>query len=226
MKTLLKFSFLFILVASFASCKKGKTDKVEAGAAAKEAVITGKTFGINPAASMVTWEGSKPTGAHTGTVNITEGKISVEDGMISGGEFVMDMNSINVTDLTGDGKASLEAHLKGTGDDGQDDFFNVGTYPQGKFVITKVTKLMNNPENTHLVYGNLTLRDVTKEVGFNANIQMSGDRVVVVTPKFNIDRTDWGIKYGSKKFFDNLKDKFINDEMGIKINVTATANPS
>lgn len=226
MKTFIQFLLAGVLVLGTVACKKTEGTKAETTGAAQEAAMSGQEYTVNTAASKVTWEGTKPAGAHTGTVDITGGTVTVADGNITGGEFMLDMNSISVTDLTGDDKAYLESHLKGTTDKNKDDFFNVATYPTGKFAITKVTKLLGNDEATHMVYGNLTLRDVTKQVGFNANVQMDDQKLVVVTPQFTIDRTEWGIKYGSKKFFDDLKDKFINDEMGIKISLTAAANPS
>lgn len=226
MKNFMQLTLASVLMLSVVACKKTDGAKAETNAAATEAAMTGKEYTVNTSASKVIWEGTKPAGAHTGTVDVSAGSVSVQDGNITGGEFTLDMTSITVTDLTGDGKADLEGHLKGMGTDNKDHFFNVATYPTAKFAITKVTKLMGNPEATHLIYGNLTMRDVTKEVGFNANVQMDDQKLVVVTPMFMIDRTEWGIKYGSKKFFDDLKDKFINDEMGIKISLTAAANPS
>ena len=45
--------------------------------------------------------------------------------------------------------------------------------------------------------------------------------VRVKSETFSIDRTKWGINYGSKSIFDNLGDKFIDDDMEITIDVTA-----
>jgi polyisoprenoid-binding protein YceI len=226
MKILSQVTMVLFLGASIISCKQENAEKASTSEATEAAQASGVEYTIDAAASQINWEGSKPTGTHTGTVNLTEGSVSVEDGLISGGSFTIDMNTITVTDLTGDEKGYLEGHLKGTEDKNRDDFFNVSTYPTAKFEITKVTKLVNNPEHTHLIYGNLTLRDVTKEVGFNAVVKMNDEKMEVSTPKFTIDRTEWGVKYGSTKFFDNLKDKFINDDIGLQINVVATANPS
>ena len=226
MKILGQLTMVLLLSASIISCKEQAGEKASTGEAAETAQASGVDYAVDVAASQIMWEGSKPTGSHTGTVNLTEGSFSVEDGLISSGSFTMDMNSITVTDLTGDEKGYLEGHLKGSDDKNRDDFFNVATYPTAKFEVTKVTKLVNNPEHTHLIYGNLTLRDVSKEVGFNATVSMEEGKVSVTTPKFTIDRTEWGVKYGSTKFFDNLKDKFINDDIGLQINVIANANPS
>lgn len=171
--------------------------------------------------AMVSWEGSKPAGKHTGTVKVADGSFTLADGTITSGSFTLDMTSINVTDLEGDYKAQLEGHLKGSAEEGKDDFFNVTAHPTAKFDVTKVTKLEEDTEGTHLVYGNLTLKGMTKEVGFKATVAAEGDMLKITTPQFVINRTDWGIKYGSPTFFEGLKDKAISDEMGIKIDFTA-----
>jgi len=41
--------------------------------------------------------------------------------------------------------------------------------------------------------------------------------------EFDIDRTEWDIKYGSGKFFQNLKDKAINDNFKVKLALVAKA---
>jgi hypothetical protein len=42
------------------------------------------------------------------------------------------------------------------------------------------------------------------------------------TDSFKINRTEWNINYASKSIFDDLKDKFVNDDIELKVNVTAT----
>jgi hypothetical protein len=41
------------------------------------------------------------------------------------------------------------------------------------------------------------------------------------TEVFTINRTDWGVNYGSKSVFENLGDKFINDDIELKISIKA-----
>ena len=65
------------------------------------------------------------------------------------------------------------------------------------------------------------MKDQTKQVSFKANITTDGKMVKVSAPKFTIDRTQWKVTYGSKSIFDNLKDKFINDEIGLQIELAA-----
>ena len=221
----MKQSTLFLLLAlglTFASCKKAAGDEAEVAAAA--AVVqeaTGTSLQVNLANSKVMWEGAKPTSSHKGTISMSDGEVVVKDGMITGGNFTLDMNSIEVTDLEGGKKAGLEAHLKGTSEGKEDHFFNVNKFPTGKFEISKTTALTNDPEATHLVYGNLTIKDVTKEIGFKAQIGIREGEVIVTTPPFTIDRTKWGVNFNSGSVVENLGDKLINDEIGLTIALTA-----
>ncbi len=206
---------------SLFACKQSTGEAAEVSEAAEVAETTGTTVAVDTDNSVINWEGSKPTGTHVGTINLSEGSVAIADGKVTGGSFVIDMNTITDTDLEGDMKVGLENHLKGYSEGKEDHFFDVAKYPTGKFEITKITALSGDEAANSMVYGNLTLKDQTKEVGFKANIDVNGNRVVVTTPQFTINRTDWGVNYGSKSVFDNLGDKFINDEIGLAINLTA-----
>ena len=222
MKLFTSLLMAFLLVGFVSSCKKDTSEKATVGAAKEVATATGKTYNVDNAYSKVNWLGSKPTGTHTGTIDVTQGTVTVADGKITAGSFTMDMNTINSTDLEGDSKTSIEAHLKGTrSPEEKDDFFNVADFPTAKFELTKTTNLANDPNATHLVYGNLTMKGVTKEIGFKATIGIGERGVTVNTPEFAIDRTDWGIKFKSKNFVEGLKEKFIDDEIKISIKLRA-----
>ena len=212
---------LFVMAA--ASCKKSQAETANVGEAANVSKVDGKALSVDLSNSLVNWAGSKPTGTHTGTVNLSSGEVKITNGEVVGGSFVLDMNSITCTDLEGNSKSNLEAHLKGTAEGKEDHFFNVAQFPTASFEISKVSRLENDPNASHLVYGNLTMRDVTKEVGFKANISISDGVVKVASPEFSIDRTLWGIQYMSKTVFDDLKDKFIDDNIQLSISLKAQA---
>ena len=132
------------------------------------------------------------------------------------------MNSISVLDIEDAGKRGyLETHLKGLDDKSADDFFNVNKYPTAKYEITKVIKKEGDENANSLVYGNLTLRDITKSVSFSANINVADGVVNVNTPDFKFDRTEFGIKYNSPSFFDDLKEKAINNDVGLNVTLVA-----
>ena len=145
MKILFKLSFMIMLVSFLASCGP-KGEKAATGDAKEVAEATGKAYAVNTANSSIMWEGSKVTGSHNGTIDISEGTINFESGTLTGGSFTIDMNSIKDLDLPEDKQANLVNHLKGTVEGKETDFFNTPKFPTAKFEITKATKLMNNEE--------------------------------------------------------------------------------
>jgi polyisoprenoid-binding protein YceI len=157
--------------------------------------------------STIEWQGYKPTGDHKGTIKIASGDFKVTDGIISGGSFVIDMNSIEEIE----DNQRLIGHLKSA------DFFEVETYPTATFEITGV----EDKDNQTLLSGNLTLKDATNNVTFPVSISNEAGVLSVSSEVFTIDRSKWNVRYGSKTFFDDLKDKFINDDIELKISVKA-----
>lgn len=216
-------SLLLLAVVSLTvSCKNDKANEAETTDAAEVKVATGEAvmYGVDPKASKIEWTGTKPTGKHTGTINLFDGAIFIKDSILDSGKFNIDMNTITVTDLkAGDGKEDLEQHLKGTGgtEADFDHFFNVKKYPQSSFEITKA--VTENGKTT--VEGNLTMKGITKNVKFPAKVSVEGNTVTLVSDPFTINRTLWNINYGSKSVFDDLGDKFINDDIELKVSVTA-----
>ena len=125
------------------------------------------------------------------------------------------MNSITVTDIDEEnGKSHLEAHLKGATEENADHFFNVSGFPEAKFEITAVAN--GNVE------GNLTLKGVTKNVKFPANITVTDNDVTITSEAFNIDRTKWGVNFNSESMTDLAADKVISNNIEIKFVVKAT----
>lgn len=212
-----KILFCCALMSLTIACKQNSgAEKAATGDAAPTAVATGASLNVNANSSIINWTGTKIGGSHSGTLRISDGTVAIKNGAITGGSFTIDMNSIKNTDLPADKQGDLEGHLKNA------DFFDVAVYPTAKFEITNVTNLKNDPTASHLVYGNLTLKDVTKEVGIKANVSVNGNAATVKTAKFAIDRADFNVKYGSNRFFDNLKDKAINDNIDLQIVVNAS----
>lgn len=210
-------SILAIVSIAFVSCKNEKT---EAGDAAEVAPVAAESvsYMVDGTASTIAWVGSKPTGKHNGTIAVTEGEVMVKDGVLEGGKFGIDMNSITVLDLTEeDGKLDLEGHLKGLTNENEDHFFNVTKFPTATFEITSVA----TEGGVTTVNGNLTMKDITKNVSFPATVVVEENMVSITSEPFKIDRTQWGVNYASKSVFDDLKDKFVDDE--IELTVTAVA---
>lgn len=156
---------------------------------------------VKVASSSVTWKGYKVTGSHVGTIALKQGSLDFKDGKLIGGEFTIDMTTIENTDMEGEYKGKLEGHLK------SDDFFGVKTYPTAQLIFNKVK---STGKNSYEVSGNLTIKDKTNPVKFDISIY--GNKA---TANVKIDRTQFDVRYGSASFFDDLQDKAIYDEFDL-----------
>lgn len=212
---------LFALAAlSLTACKNDPKVDQTTTVESVEASTDSQQYNAVVSDSKIAWEGSKLTGGkHTGTVALANGFFNVKEGKIENGTFVIDMNTITVTDLvSGDGKEDLEAHLKGTSsDEAADHFFNVGKYPEATFNITSV----NDVNGATTVSGNLTIKGTTKNVEFPAVITTTDTEVSLHADAFPINRTDYGVNFNSNSVFDGLGDKAINDNIDIKLHIVA-----
>ncbi len=156
---------------------------------------------IKTDSSSVTWKGYKVTGSHQGSIALKGGQLTFKDEKLVGGEFTIDMLSIQNTDMEGEYKAKLEGHLK------SDDFFGVEKFPTATLVFKKVK---STGKNSYEVTGDLTIKDKTNPVTFDISIY--GNKA---TANIKIDRTKFDVKYGSTSFFDDLQDKAIYDEFDL-----------
>ncbi|MTB51353.1 YceI family protein [Lewinella sp. W8] len=172
--------------------------------------FTTATVNVDTEASQIIWKGYKVTGSHEGTIKVENGELTFDDGTFTGGSFDIDMSTIAVTDLQGGMAQKLEGHLKSP------DFFGVEKYPTATFNITKVVS--RGTPGDYRVTGDLTIKETTKTIRFNANVTEEGG-LYVATADVTIDRSDFDVRYGSGSFFDNLGDKTIYDEfeLGIKL---------
>jgi polyisoprenoid-binding protein YceI len=162
------------------------------------------TKSINTATSNVNWKGYKVTGSHEGNIKFKSGSLAFNEMTLTGGELIVDMNSLDCTDLQGGGKGKLEGHLK------SDDFFGVAAHPTATIKFTKVVS--RGVAGEYKITANITIKNITKEIKFNATAK---DGTANATIK--LDRSDFDIKYGSGSFFDNLGDKTIYDEFDLAI---------
>lgn len=222
--------FAFILLASIATaCASGGGEKTQATDAREVKSSTyDRIMVVDMDQSTLGWEGYKPTGQHHGIVALKSGEVMMSDGKLTGGKFTFDMNNIIVQDLTDpEWNGKLTGHLKSA------DFFEVETYPEAIFEITGIesietasvdpSKEKGDIAPAHAITGNLTMKGITKSVTFNARVQMMENMLKAESNMFFLDRTEWNVQFKSKKIFAELKDDFINDEMGIKFRIVARA---
>ena len=123
--------------------------------------------------------------------------------MLTGGNIKIDMNSINCTDLDGEPKEQLEAHLL------SDDFFGTKFYPTAELEIMKAEKVS---ADTYKIKGVIEIKGVKQDIVFNAIVNNGIAKADLV-----IDRSKFNVKYGSGTFFDNLGDRMIYDEFNLSV---------
>ncbi|MCQ4034972.1 YceI family protein [Kaistella montana] len=178
-------------------------------------LVGGLAFGQSKkvVASDVHWWGYKiaktEASSHDGTVNVKSGNIVMKGNQVAGGTFVLDMTSINSTDLSGEYQGKLNGHLK------NGDFFEVDKYPTATYTITSVKK-NNDKIYNYIVNGKLTVKGKTNVVSFPAKISYSKGVVSLVSNKFSFDRQKFDVAYKS-----TMQDVLVKDDIDMLVKVTA-----
>jgi polyisoprenoid-binding protein YceI len=176
--------------------------------------VANEKYVLDKKESVVEWKSGMAAykDDQAGYVYILKGDLTFEKGQLVGGTIEIDMKSIENKDKL-DQNSPIK-HIK------SEDFFDVEKFPISTFVITRVTAV--NSENIK-VTGNLTIKSVTQPITFPAKIKVEGG-VVHASGKVVIDRTQWGIRYKSGKFYDNLADEAILDDIGLEMKIVARRN--
>ncbi len=175
------------------------------------------TYKLQPQLSTLGWEGKAVTHGHTGTIQFTGGDLLVKKDAVVGGTVTVDMKTIKPTNIP-----DAESQGKFVGHMSSDDFFGAEKNPTATFKIVSVTPIKGAAAtaNNATIAGDMTIKGVTNRITFPAKVGVKNG-VAAATGKVTIDRTKFGLKYGSKSFFDSIGDKAINDEFTLDFNVLA-----
>lgn len=165
--------------------------------------VNAQTKKVDASKSTINWVGKKVTGSHEGTITLKEGTLIFKGKKLVGGNFTVDMTTINTTDLSGKGKANLDGHLK------SDDFFGVEKFPTATLVFKSIGEKGNG---VYSVTADLTIKGKTESIKFDITV---GKNTAETTLK--VDRTKYDIKYGSGSFFSDLGDKTIYDDFDLTV---------
>ncbi len=161
----------------------------------------------NQTQCLIRWYGEELTGkTHFGNLSFKEGQIELQDGLIIGGTFVVNMTSLSVEDLTGGAKARLEGHLR------SDDFFSVDKYPEATLNITQKAKVEGDVQK---LYGELTIKGIKHPVDFTIIL---GDKKTAIA-NLTFDRSKYNVRFRSGSFFENLGDKLILDDIRMEVSL-------
>lgn len=214
-------AFTITAIAFYGCNNASETTETKSAETATEtpAATTEGTHALNASKTILKWEGGKKLvpSKHNGTIKVSEGHLTVENGNITAGLFTVDMTSIDNEDLKGTEKiGDLIGHLKSS------DFFDVEKFPTATFLFTSAATVEGNPAVTHNITGDLTIKGKTNTVTFPALVSVNGNEVNAKA-KFSIDRSLWDVQYGSESFFKGLGDKVIKNEIDFDLDLTATA---
>ncbi|KIA88733.1 YceI family protein [Kaistella jeonii] len=189
MKKLLPFIFLFFTIILFAQTK-------------------------NVTSSEIRWKGYKTLKAealsHNGTLKLKSGNLLVKGSEIAGGNFVMDMTSMDSEDLNGNPKLKkmFENHLK------SDDFFDAAKYPVSTYQIKSVRKLNGGVFN-YQINGVLTIKGISKNVNFPAKVSQINDEIKLTSARFTFNRKSFGLNYNI------FEDMLISNDVEMNISIVA-----
>jgi polyisoprenoid-binding protein YceI len=113
-----------------------------------------------------------------------QGAFVIDDEGNAAGKFIIDMNTIAITDMTQDNPMynQLLNHLR-------DGFFAVEEYPTVEFDLKKAIKKSGGMYD---IIGNLKLKGVSREITFPAQVEI-GETEMTAKANFFVDRTAWGI---------------------------------
>lgn len=164
--------------------------------------------------SRLEWIGRNLNNRHIGQLAILEGELIIAAGQPSSGRIIVDMHSLVNLDLQDAGyRDMLISHLK------SDDFFAVDRYPTASLVLTgwesDATLFQEAPSG--IATGELTIKGISRPVRFPAIAAPQPDGSIKIHAAFDIDRTLWGVLYGSCKYFERLGMHLVHDTVSLEL---------
>lgn len=170
------------------------------------AILKGdKNLSVDLTASTLHWKGEMlGLYSHDGNVGVTNGNVTMKDGVITGGSFTIDMAAItpldNGYDEADHSKANLIGHLSSP------DFFDTANHPTATFTITGATATT--------VTGNLTLKGKTNPETVE-NLTLTADGTgAKIAGKMKVDRKKYDVNFDMP-----VKDKVLSNDINFDINL-------
>ena len=209
----------FTLTALVSCSDAPKGDKATITDAQQSATAsTGQSFTVDTTASRSRFTGNGVGKNHPGIFRLSSGTVSLADNQITGGDFTINVAGMQVEEEGDMFQTKLKGHLL------SGDFFDAQKFGTAKFEITKVAPYQATGNDTSIIAGanfaisgNLTIKDVTKNITFPAKVDLDGN-TLKAKGNFDIDRRQWNMNYGNDK---TLGDKFISETVNIELDLEA-----
>ncbi|HLG04429.1 MAG TPA: YceI family protein [Bacteroidia bacterium] len=219
----LKFTTLnaaFLLLFAFTACDRvEKGDKATITEEQLAASATGQSYTVDTADSHVRFIGYGVGKNHPGRFKVQSGNVAVQNDRITGGNFIINIRGMEIEQKESKYQEKLRPHLL------SGDFFDAEKFGTAKFEITGVQPYKPGDKDSSIVQGanfnvsgNLTIKDVTRNIAFPAFIEMDENKLKAKAD-FDIDRTQWRINYGNDK---TLGDSFISEKVNIELDLVAS----
>jgi len=175
-------------------------------------------YHIDLESSRVEWIGRNMNNRHMGRISFAAGEVTIKDGVPFGGCFVLDMTTCLNTDLQdATWRDLLIKHLL------SEDFFDADRYPQATFVLQQWQPIAGAaagcPNGT--IIGDLKIKETTRELRFPAIVMRQDDGTVKAHACVDLDRTLWGVLYGSGRLFERLGMHLVNEVISIELFIVA-----
>lgn len=216
-KTAVAAASITLAIASCNNAPKGDKAQISEEQQTDE-VQAGTVFLVDTADSHIKFTGNGVGKNHPGRFKLNNGNVSIADNQITGGTFDINIRSLELEEKGDMFQSKLKPHLL------SGDFFDAEKFGTAKFEITKLEPYKADEKNTSLVKGanfnisgNLTLKDVTKNITFPANVELDAENLKAKA-NFDIDRRQWQMNYGNDK---TLGDKFISETVNIELDLKA-----
>ena len=198
-----------IIILTLIGCgRKNETKDLKVGNTSSTYLEKG-SYDIINTESELKWIGKElSTDTHTGTLALKKGKINVNANGVIHGEVEIDMTTITVTDMQGKWGKKLEGHLKSP------DFFDVEKYSSAFITFqSDENPIKNNQIN---LTGELTIKDITHPISFTAEL-LQKKPTLKAKASMSFDRSEYDVRFRSGKFFENLGDKLILDDIEVDV---------
>ncbi|MEO5581763.1 MAG: YceI family protein, partial [Saprospiraceae bacterium] len=194
MNSLTRLIFLLISLISIFSCKN--EPKSSSNSDSPSAAVTNSSadvssleildhdFNIIPEGSRLFLRGFFNNSLVDGAMTINKGKLHVKQGLITKGEFDLDLRTIeqisNRNETTEDFMKSAKV-------------FNVEKYKTGQFIINECTKSVNDQQATHILKGTLNLHDKSVPFTAKARVDYVNKNISINAEELTLNASDFGI---------------------------------
>ena len=147
-------------------------------------------YKLIPDSSLIVWYCQENSSMHSGSFLFTGGNFTIENNLLTAGNFELDMKSLVDNDIRNvDQNTILVNRLKST------NLFNTTDYPRARFIINKAVHLSGQQ---YELEANMTIKGHTRPVRMQIAIALKDGMLGIVSTDMLIEGVQFGLKTGSQ----------------------------